>query len=542
MKSLGIKAVVLGVVATTITLLTIAALFSTYSLRQDLVAFHKLLDQEIAAQHSADRVNIEFKRQVQEWKNVLIRGHQEKNRTKYWGKFQQRETSTSNEARKLRALATFNPQFRAKIEQFLVAHETMGRAYRKGFQAFVDSEFDHKVGDLSVKGIDRQPSKLLDEISTSIQAAANKRAESVNQHAESVVLVAFAITIITGILALIGSHYVLQRELLLPLRNTASTIHKLSEGHLNQNINAGGRGRGELGLLNKATFDLSAQIRMLIESLKHTSESLFKTSSELSQQSSLQIDTNKDQSIRTANAVSKLNEMSVAVEQTSTMAQTTEKMTHETLKQVEQGSQRVTDVNELMIALSENIHDADKAVSTLSERATRVDEVMHVISGIAEQTNLLALNAAIEAARAGDQGRGFAVVADEVRNLAQKTQQSTEEIGKILEDLRQGSNNSVQAMRVGQEKTDHVAEHILSVEQIWGSLSTSITQVAEHNKVINDSAYQQAAASSDINSFITELESSAVVQERQAQQQKASSTMLVELSNNLKEKISFYTL
>lgn len=540
MKSLGIKAVVLGVVATTITLLTVAALFSTYSLRQDLVEFHNLLDQEIAAQHSADRVNIEFKRQVQEWKNVLIRGHQEKNRNKYWDKFQKREASTSDEAKKLHTLTTFNPQFRAKIKQFLLAHETMGKAYRKGYQAFVDSQFDHKVGDLSVKGIDRQPSKLLDEISASIQASTTKRAKAVNGHAETIVLVAFAISIITGILALIGSHFVLQRELLQPLRNTANSIHKLSEGHLNQEINSGGR--GELGLLNRATFDLSAQLKNLIESLKHTSESLFQTSSELNQQSSQQISTNKDQSSRTSNAVSKLNEMSTAVEQTSSMAQTTEQMTHETLKQVEEGSRSVNDVNELMLALSENIHSADKAVSTLSERATRVDEVMHVISGIAEQTNLLALNAAIEAARAGDQGRGFAVVADEVRNLAQKTQKSTEEIGQILEDLRQGSNSSVQAMRVGQEKTDHVAEHILNVEKIWGSLSTAITQVAEHNKVISDSSSEQAAANRDINDFISELENSTVEQERQAQQQQVSSTALVGLSNDLKEKIAFYTV
>jgi methyl-accepting chemotaxis protein len=97
--------------------------------------------------------------------------------------------------------------------------------------------------------------------------------------------------------------------------------------------------------------------------------------------------------------------------------------------------------------LKSGANQAVDAVQRLGERIQSVGAVLNVIEDVTEQTNLLALNAAIIAAQAGDHGRGFAVVADEIRELAERTAESTKEIGGLIESVQSESVRTVQLLR-----------------------------------------------------------------------------------------------
>ena len=55
--------------------------------------FRQVTGHEIAQERSISGMLVSFKKQVQEWKNVLLRGRDERQRLKYWGQFEQQEAS-----------------------------------------------------------------------------------------------------------------------------------------------------------------------------------------------------------------------------------------------------------------------------------------------------------------------------------------------------------------------------------------------------------------------------------------------------------------
>ena len=164
--------------------------------------------------------------------------------------------------------------------------------------------------------------------------------------------------------------------------------------------------------------------------------------------------------------------------------------------------QTISGINQV----AEEVSATAQVITQLESYTNNVGSILDAIRGIAEQTNLLALNAAIEAARAGEQGRGFAVVADEVRTLASRTQVSTGEIQKVLQELQSGSRNAVVSMdratSLAQQAVAQSEKSGQSLQQITGSVS-GITAV---NNQIAAATEEQHATSQLIQGYVTEIQ------------------------------------
>lgn len=164
----------------------------------------------------------------------------------------------------------------------------------------------------------------------------------------------------------------------------------------------------------------------------------------------------------------------VESEVTSLASRSTEmrELSENAVKHSKLGSEEALRLENQMIQVNAAIDESAVIMSELNEQNARIGDIVATIKHISTQTNLLALNAAIEAARAGEHGKGFSVVSHEIRKLAETSQQSTEQIERILGTIRVKTSEAAERIVQGQRT---VAESSESARQLIGSMRSIAT-------------------------------------------------------------------
>ena len=490
MKASSLQFKVLLIVAGSMAFVLAVSVFSLQRLYASIEELDRISREDFASQQLILKAQETFKQQVQEWKNVLLRGRDPQKLEQYWKAFEAMEREAADTAKEARA-GTPHEDVRSSLQSFMEQHKAAGAAYRKGLEAYKAAGNDPYAGDKAVEGIDRAATKTLSE---AVAKAEEHGAFMVNKSVRSADNV-FRIGIgalAAAILAALATLWLyMRRAVLEPLRSAARVAERISEGDLTAEIRA--NSRDEAGQLLTSLARMNAGLTEVVTEVRRAAENVVTASHQVSAGTTDLSQRTEEQASSLEETAASMEELASTVKQNADNAREANSLALSASKRAEQGGHEV--VNVVM------------TMGEISDSARRIADIISVIDGIAFQTNILALNAAVEAARAGEQGRGFAVVASEVRSLAQRSAQAAKEIKDLIgtsvakvEDgtrLVEQAGDTIQALVIDVKRVSELMGSIAeaSAEQSRGVQQVNKT-VSEMDRVVqqNASAVQQSAS------------------------------------------------
>jgi len=204
------------------------------------------------------------------------------------------------------------------------------------------------------------------------------------------------------------------------------------------------------------------------------------------------------QSDAASSMAASVEEMAVSIDQVKENATEAHNISQTAGEISEDGAAVIHNAASEMRKISEAVQASSQIVEDLGHQSDQITSIVNTIKEIADQTNLLALNAAIEAARAGEQGRGFAVVADEVRKLAERTGNSTKEIGEMVAKIQNGTRSAVSSMQDGVRQVSNGVDLANQAGESINRIRDGALRVTVVVNGISDSISEQSMASNEI--------------------------------------------
>ncbi|MBC6486019.1 methyl-accepting chemotaxis protein [Aeromonas hydrophila] len=373
----------------------------------------------------------------------------------------------------------------------------------------------------------------------------NSRAQVVEAFDSAKLSIIIALLLGLGLAGVLST--VLTRQIRDPLVMLARQAQRIASGDLGKGelqewIRGSRFKRDELGQLGAAIDRMQGALADLVSEIAGSVSQLSSAVEEVSAISEQSATGMARQQSEVSQVATAMNEMQSTVNEVARNTTDAMSAAKDASRTSTQGNQVVRSAICSIEEVSVKIEQAGAVVQQLEQDSNNISMVLDVIRGIAEQTNLLALNAAIEAARAGEQGRGFAVVADEVRSLAQRTQNSTAEISKMIEVLQERTAEAGSAMQLSRQQMQESVGLAREAGSNIDTINGAVTQITDMNTLIATATEEQNAVTEELNRSIVNIHNAADENALGAQQTAQACVELSKLANTLHHMTQRFTL
>jgi methyl-accepting chemotaxis protein len=311
-------------------------------------------------------------------------------------------------------------------------------------------------------------------------------------------------TIASALLCSLALYFAVSRQLL-PLQKLRESLQEINRGEGDLTKRLAVDSTDEFGQVSTDFNQFIDYLQSLIKRVKDMSRDIQSNTDLTSDSASEASEKLETQLFELDHLATAMHEMSATAQDVASNAQRAADAAHMADAAASKGVDVVAKTTRSIASLTREMDDVVVTINELAGYSNNIESILTVITGIADQTNLLALNAAIEAARAGDKGRGFAVVADEVRALASRTQQSTEEIKKMIHQLQLGVRNAEKIIMNSRQKASDTQAESSEADEVLSSIRDSIIEINQMILQIATAAEEQSATAEEINRNTTNI-------------------------------------
>ncbi len=475
---------------------------------------------------------VSFKIQIQEWKNILLRGKEPEAFDKYRRAFEEEGKAVARELQAVGKLAgELGAGERLKVDGVAASMQTLEKTYLEALKNYDRSQADPASAvDQAVKGLDREPTKQLDSMIQALQALA-KESSLAEQAAVAdnyrTAQIGLALFLAATIVVLGAFSWRIIASITGPIRRLEESMVRIAQTN-DLTIRLESRGSDEISRVASAFNGMIGEMSQVIGNVTHSARSVATAASEMAGMAENLQSESRDQAQSVATNAASVEQLTVSIGAVTDVAEQVRCCAQDSVDMTQGANRQLASLLAEIAGIETAVGGIASVVESFVDSTGTITQMTRQVREIADQTNLLALNAAIEAARAGEQGRGFAVVADEVRKLAEKSAQSASGIDEVANQIIRQTKDVRNTIETGKSSVAACTGLAEQLDQTLGNARQAVEIASRGMEDIASSVREQRESSTDIARTVEKMADSAEETRRVAAQVSQSAGHLQE--------------